>query len=155
MPKSSGERFWAKVQKGDGCWEWQGYRDAGGYGRLTVQRRPELAHRMAFYLTYGPFEGYVLHACDNPPCVRPDHLFVGGQKANMQDASSKRRIANLRKTHCPNGHVYDEENTRWYEGRRYCRACRPEYRRRYRANHPELRLIERERMRQRRSLLRR
>ena len=123
MRKSSGDRFWPKVQKGDGCWEWTGSRDRRGYGQFSFERHPVLAHRMAYYLTYGPFEGSVLHACDNPPCVRPDHLHLGTQKDNMGEASQRGRIYNLRKTHCGNGHPYDEENTRWYDGRRYCRAC--------------------------------
>jgi len=112
---------------GDGCWEWQGYRDRNGYGRLSFQAYPELAHRMAYYLAYGPFEGHVLHACDNPPCVRPDHLHLGTPKDNALEASSRSRYANQRKTHCGNGHPYDEENTRLYQGRRYCRACESQW----------------------------
>ena len=127
MRKSSGDRFWPKVQKGDGCWEWTGSRDRRGYGQFSFERHPVLAHRMAYYLTYGPFEGSVLHACDNPPCVRPDHLHLGTQKDNMGEASQRGRIYNLRKTHCGNGHPYDEENTRLYQGRRYCRACESQW----------------------------
>lgn len=92
------ERFWAKVDRGDGCWEWQGARrkpwnygvvQTGRWGASCVQR----AHRVAWALTYGPIPDglWVLHRCDNPPCVRPDHLFLGDAFVNMQDCVQKGR----------------------------------------------------------------
>lgn len=90
-------RFWENVSKADGCWEWTGFRDPNGYGRLSVAdekgRRPVLAHRLSWELAFGsiPDGAGVLHRCDNPPCVRPDHLFLGDQKANMIDCSQKKR----------------------------------------------------------------
>jgi hypothetical protein len=89
------ERFWAKVEKSDGCWEWTGARLRRGYGRIRVTRqRQMLAHRMSWELAYGPIpEGlYVCHHCDNPPCVRPDHLFLGTNSDNMVDAHQKGRV---------------------------------------------------------------
>jgi hypothetical protein len=90
------ERFWNKVQKTDDCWLWMGHRLARGYGMISMggrKGRPELAHRVAYALTYGPIpEGVdVLHRCDNPPCVRPDHLFLGNQAENMADMRRKGR----------------------------------------------------------------
>lgn len=90
------ERFWAKVQRGEGCWPWLGCRcKAGkGYGRFGVKVGwVENAHRMAWELTFGPIpEGIsVLHHCDNPGCVNPSHLFLGTQRDNILDAIKKGR----------------------------------------------------------------
>jgi hypothetical protein len=64
-----------------------------GYGKLTFQGRAIYAHRLAYELTIGPIPDGMLvcHHCDNPPCCRPDHLFLGDQKANLADMVAKRR----------------------------------------------------------------
>lgn len=99
------ESFWEKVEKrqGDACWVWLSARDPNGYGRLTVfdaakgGYRPRLAHRVAFSLTRGdPGDLCVLHKCDNPPCVRPDHLFLGTRADNMADCVQKGRAVGNR-----------------------------------------------------------
>lgn len=86
-------RFWAKVRKGNGCWEWSGGRDRRNYGHLEVNRRNILAHRFSWTLHFGPIPKGMLvcHSCDNPGCVRPDHLFLGTKKDNAQDAKRKGR----------------------------------------------------------------
>lgn len=88
-------RFWDFVAKGEGCWEWQAARDRGGYGVFSVTGKQVRAHRLAFKLSTGidPGEAMVLHRCDNPPCVRPDHLWLGDAKANANDAAVKGRTA--------------------------------------------------------------
>ncbi len=89
------QRFMANVKKCDnGCWEWQGVRGSTGYGRLRVNKQTIWTHRLSWSLHYGniPIGLYVLHRCDNPPCVNPDHLFLGTQHDNMQDAAVKGRI---------------------------------------------------------------
>jgi hypothetical protein len=87
------ERFLSYVQQGVGCWRWVGSKDANGYGRLHVGRLPELAHRISWALFNGeiPSGAHVLHRCDNPQCVRPDHLFLGNQADNNADKMSKNR----------------------------------------------------------------
>lgn len=88
------DRFWPRVNVTDGCWEWTGPRyKAGGYGRLRLAGRQVRAHRVAWELLHGPVpDGLnVCHHCDNPPCVRPDHLFLGTDKDNADDRDAKGR----------------------------------------------------------------
>ena len=84
------DRFWSHVLRVfdvKSCWLWDGSRTEKGYGRFQVGGRVERAHRFAYELASGPIpEGMlVLHKCDNPPCVRPSHLFVGTPSDNTND----------------------------------------------------------------------
>jgi hypothetical protein len=127
------ERFWAKVRKSEGCWEWVGSKIPKGYGNIGISYRPPksaLAHRVSWEIHFGPIPGgmFVCHHCDNPGCVRPDHLFLGTNLDNIRDSESKGRFHagdfNRRKTHCKHGHGFTLENT-WLDsdGWRHCRAC--------------------------------
>lgn len=88
-------RFWARVQQGDGCWEWTGFRDPKGYGRFQFEGRPMGVHRLSWLLHHGPIPAglHVLHRCDNPPCVNPDHLWLGTNDDNIADRHAKGRDA--------------------------------------------------------------
>jgi len=93
---SLAERFWPKVRKGAGCWEWQGARDENGYGRIAIdgrKRQKVRTHRVAWELEHGPIpEGIgVLHHCDNPPCCRGDHLYLGTHADNARDRDARGR----------------------------------------------------------------
>ncbi len=94
------QRFWNFVEKTDGCWLWKGAVNKGGYGLFGYEWNSETrrgkqtsANRIAWILTYGPIgkEIKVCHSCDNPSCVRPDHLWIGTQKENIQDMIQKKR----------------------------------------------------------------
>lgn len=87
------QTFWDYVQKSDGCWEWKGGKHSFGYGVLSVDGKSYLAHRHCYELHYGEIQDdmEVCHKCDNPSCVRPDHLFVGSHDDNMKDKVNKGR----------------------------------------------------------------
>lgn len=94
------ERFWAKVNKIDGgCWLWTGNL-VRGYGQICVGRTADgkqqnvYAHRFSWEHFNGPIPDGLdcLHKCDTPPCVNPDHLFLGTDLENQRDASAKGRL---------------------------------------------------------------
>lgn len=93
-------RFWRKVDKGADCWLWTASEKSTGYGAFTLRKRSVAAHRASWELHFGeiPVGIQVLHRCDNPKCVRPEHLFLGTQRENMWDASRKGHIVQAKLT---------------------------------------------------------
>lgn len=94
--KTLEQRFWGRVRKSDGCWEWINPTHEFGYGELWVneKKRSIGAHRISWELHDGPIPSglVVCHRCDNPRCVRPEHLFLGTPADNVRDCSKKNRI---------------------------------------------------------------
>lgn len=138
-------RFWGKVKTGeeDACWEWTAYRNPRGYGLFLLRGVQTLASRAAWLLTRGaiPKDHVVCHRCDNPPCVNPHHLWIGTDGDNVRDAATKGRLHGQLKTHCPQGHPYDEANTYWepgFVGRRACKTCRYKRMREFYLKHRKL-----------------
>lgn len=87
------ERLWAKTQKSDTCWVWIGAHLISGYGHMTINKKRVTVHRLSWEVHNGPIPigMEILHRCDNPPCIRPDHLFIGTNQDNVDDMVSKKR----------------------------------------------------------------
>lgn len=122
IPRSITERFWTKVVKHlKGCWEWKGATHEFGYGRIDNQQ----AHRVSWRIHFGDIPNGlgVLHQCDNPPCTRPDHLFLGTPLDNSKDAVAKGRMKRPPRTHCKRRHKLTPTNTYSWRGKRLCKKC--------------------------------
>lgn len=101
-------RFMSKVKRcKNGCWEWQSWKIAKGYGQFHYQGKTVYAHRMAYTLFIGPIPAdfHVMHKCDNPGCANPKHLFVGTDQDNMTDKVKKGRQLHGEKV---NDHILTE-----------------------------------------------
>lgn len=137
------KRFLMFVKVVGECWEWQGGKRGRGYGSFKFNGKDMIASRVAWLIFRGeipPGNGHhgtcVLHKCDNPPCVNPDHLFLGSNRDNAIDAAKKGRkrmdlaqqgrvLLQRSKTNCPHGHSYSGDNLYMTpDGRRDCRICR-------------------------------
>ena len=103
------QRFWGKVEKTDTCWLWTGARNSNGYGSMQYAGRICGAHRLMLFWTNelsSPVyngdrkQGFVLHACDNPQCVNPEHLSVGSAQKNSIDMLARGRASR------PAGHLH-------------------------------------------------
>ena len=112
-----------------GCWLWIGANSGkGGYGQISINGRIKRAHRVSWELHRGfiPEGMLVCHHCDTPPCVNPDHLFVGTYSDNTIDSVKKGRHRNMNtvKTHCMAGHPFSGGNLYIdIKGYRHCRMC--------------------------------
>lgn len=129
----------------NGCLLYTGTLNNRGYGQISVDGAPMLAHRAIYELTAGPIpDGMALdHTCHNQDascmggdsclhrrCINVEHLEPVTGAENTRRGKSW--AINGTKTHCPQGHPYDITNTHLYDGRRYCRACNREIRNRAR-----------------------
>lgn len=133
-------RFWAKVDKNgpNGCWLWMSGCSGGGYGQVNDGKKGgRRAHRVAYELVVGPIPDglYLDHLCENPRCVNPDHLEPVTPRVNTLRARTSIAAINDSKTHCPQGHPYDKDNTRHKpaNGGRVCMTCARERQRKIRA----------------------
>ena len=94
IPERIVANFWRKVQKSEGCWSWTAHKHVRGYGQFWDGRKLVQAPRFSYELHFREIpEGMcVCHRCDNPNCVRPDHLFLGTRSDNNLDAVAKGRM---------------------------------------------------------------
>lgn len=98
------EKLWQHVvkQPGEGCWEWTGpTRMHFGYGGIWHRGKKLRAHRVSWEIANGPVPDglFVLHKCDNPPCVRPDHLYLGTNLDNARDRAARDRFDYRKRVH--------------------------------------------------------
>jgi len=128
-----------------GCWNFTGSRNYKGYGHSRWNGKQMATHKLAaiLWLGYKPESGlHVLHRCDNPSCFNPKHLFLGTNQENQIDSVLKGRHWNTRKTHCAQGHPYDDVNTLYLtisNGKleRRCKICYSAAGKRYRDRRKE------------------
>lgn len=94
IPQTEIDRFWARIKKTDTCWLWQGGLRSG-YGQAFIRGKNTPSNRAAWMIQFGAIQAgmCVLHRCDVPACVRPDHLFLGTQLENIEDMKRKGRAA--------------------------------------------------------------
>lgn len=120
--------FWDYVDKSGDCWVWTGSTNAKGYGWWSGGGRRGLAHRIALAEVSPEPDGMMAcHHCDNPPCVRPAHLYWGTARTNAADVVARQGMHNKGKfvTHCPEGHELVGDNLRVVgrNDKRVCRTC--------------------------------
>ena len=131
--KTPAERLWSRVvDQPNGCREFTGCLTHSGYGQIYFNGRLMGAHRMAWELVNGPILNglHLLHSCDNPPCCNVDHLSLGtaGENADDRDAKGRTNNGQTSRTHCLNGHSYDDPSVYINSlGHRTCRKCHSEY----------------------------
>lgn len=95
MHKQALKMLLSTTERDEGCLFWDGAAEGNGYGRVTYQGKHYAAHRLMYMLVHDtallPSE-FVCHSCDNPPCINPDHLWLGDNSSNMKDAWGKGRL---------------------------------------------------------------
>lgn len=134
MTKASAPRLMGYVRwnvrrwhNGTPCWTFTGALDQAGYGMFWYDGRTQHATRASLKI-HGvdvPDGFNVDHLCRNPVCVNPGHLEPVPQAVNLDRAPTALATINKAKTACLRGHEFTAANTYIYQGRRYCRACRP------------------------------
>jgi len=129
-------RFWDKVNKTDSCWEWTAYLSQVGYGQFRIDGKTKYAHRLSYESIHGtiPNKLEIDHLCRNHKCVNPNHLELVTTQENTRRGNAGKKTGKLQraKTHCLQGHEYNDTNTyiRPDEGRD-CRICLRERCRKY------------------------
>ena len=120
------ERFWSKVKKGRGCWEWTASKNPRGYGLFRIGKSSLHASRVSVAISkgWGEVEGKdVDHLCRNKSCVRPEHLEAVTHKENILRGEGL-AAHNARKTNCLRGHPFTGQNVVVDKrGKRRCRSC--------------------------------
>lgn len=112
------EDLYNHIKDVNGCWEWQRSIDNSGYGRVNIDGKIWLTHRLSWTIHNGPIPKTtsgrgmsVCHKCDNPKCINPDHLFLGTDKDNVHDAIHKNRRADQKGMNNPN-RILTEQDVR-------------------------------------------
>lgn len=107
-------RFWIKVKQTERCWEWTSCLNNNGYGSFRLKEE-SLAHRISYQIFHGKIDEkiQILHKCDNPKCVNPDHLFAGTHSDNMKDKAKKGRARHFGRPSQFIGVTWRNDSKRW------------------------------------------
>lgn len=119
------KKFWDKVRKSKGCWNFIGSVGKDGYGKFYIDGKMEMAHRVSYKIKVGeiPKGLNIDHKCRNRACVNPKHIEPVTQRENVMRGLGVARF-NSEKTHCIHGHEFNYINTRiTKDGERACRVC--------------------------------
>lgn len=104
------DRFWGKVERTEGCWNWLGAKTAKGYGQLRIAGQAAYAHRLSALMSgLDPTGSVVDHICHNPSCVRPDHLRLVTAKQNSENLSGAHKDSSSG----VRGVSWDSRNRKW------------------------------------------
>jgi hypothetical protein len=118
--------FWTRVYKTDTCWFWIGTLSKRGYGWFGIRKQPMAAHRVSWIAHFGeiPDGLEVLHKCDTPQCVNPEHLEIGTHAKNIKDALARGTAFQMEKDFCLRGHDLRVPGARFTSsGTSRCRKC--------------------------------
>ena len=118
------EKLLAKLDKSNSCWIFTDSLDKDGYGRVRCGDKKIFAHRLSYQIFIGQIpDGLVIdHLCRNRSCANPEHLEAVSNAENIRRGETGKILKD--KTHCPQGHEYNENNTRIKKsGHRSCKEC--------------------------------
>ncbi len=125
MPLADRIEIWRKesTTNGQGCWLWERPLNRKGYGHAWVARKHFAIHRLSYQHFVGPIPEalQIDHLCKNRNCWNPEHLEVVTLRENIRRGDAGKPQAS--RTHCPQGHPYNEENTARRNGERVCKKC--------------------------------
>lgn len=111
--RSVKDRFWEKVdvKNKNECWIWNSTTDKNGYGIFKLGNKDVKAHRVSWEFHSGsiPLGMQILHKCDNPPCINPNHLFLGTPQDNMDDKKKKGRSVYFKGSQLPQSKLEDSQ----------------------------------------------
>ena len=120
------EKFESKVDRSGDCHLWTGCTNKAGYGQIKIKGKQFGTHVVAAKIKFGMFDERVLvrHSCNVKACCNPDHLLLGTEKDNHDDAVRDGLMPWQKQTHCKNGHPFSGDNLYFVNGKhRRCRTC--------------------------------
>lgn len=127
MAKTIKERFYEKVGLD---WQWRSRKNKAGYGDIQVNGKHVRAHRLSYEIHNGkiPAGMYVLHSCDDPGCVNPEHLHLGTPADNMREMVERNRNHNMRGENNPNAKITEKQvieiREKYKKGMRQIEICK-------------------------------
>lgn len=135
-PSDWGARVATRLELGD-CWVWTGAKSSAGYGQVRIDGKLHYTHRLTWESLVGsiPDGKEIDHLCRNRACCNPDHLEPVDRRTNIRRGYTHAPRPRPKSTHCAAGHALEGDNLYVMpSGRRNCRICRVNRKRRWRAN---------------------